>query len=117
MGTEDVTVLKGDALLQPQLHHFERAARERAKHGDNDTLPFDMDIRFCGAKAEALATIAYGFHSELRDSDSKKDNHERIAALYVPSERLLAPAGPTGFRVVTKIHLFWNIYLNGLAEP
>ncbi len=33
----------------------------------------------------------------------------------IPSERLIAPSGPAGFRVVTKIHPFWNIYLNGLA--
>lgn len=102
-------------MLKPELHHFERAAREISKHGDNDTLPFDMDVRFCGDEAEALATIAYGFYKELRDSQAAKDNHDRIAELHVHSERLLAPSGPTGFRVVTKIHLFWNIYLNGLA--
>lgn len=102
-------------MLRPELHHFARAAREISKHGDNDTLPFDMDVRFCGDEAEALATIAYGFYKELRDSEAAKDNHERIAALHVHSERLLAPSGPAGFRVVTKIHLFWNIYLNGLA--
>lgn len=102
-------------MLKPELHHFKRAALEVSKHGDNDTLPFDMDVRFCGDEAEALATIAYGFYEELRDSQAAKDNHERIAALHIHSERLLAPSGPTGFRVVTKIHLFWNIYLNGLA--
>ena len=102
-------------MLKPELHHFERAAREVSKHGDNDTLPFDMDVRFCGDEAEALATIAYGFYAELRDSQASKDNHERIAELHVHSERLLAPSGPAGFRVVAKIHPFWNIYLNGLA--
>ncbi|WP_148717460.1 RNA-directed DNA polymerase [Chitinolyticbacter meiyuanensis] len=102
-------------MLKPELHHFERAAREIAKHGDNDTLPFDIDVRFCGDEAEALASIAYGFYSELRDSQEVKDNNNRIAELHVHSERLLAPSGPAGFRVVTKIHLFWNIYLNGLA--
>lgn len=102
-------------MLKPELRHFERAAREIAEHGDNDTLPFDVDIRFCRDQAQALASIAYGFYSELRDSNAAKDNHERIAELHVYSERLLAPSGPTGFRVITKIHLFWNIYLNGLA--
>lgn len=102
-------------MLKPELHHFERAAREVSKHGDNDTLPFDMDVRFCGDEAEALAAIAYGFYMELRDSQANKDNHERIAELHVHSERLLAPSGPAGFRVVAKIHPFWNIYLNGLA--
>lgn len=102
-------------MLKPDLHHFERAAREIAKHGDNDTLPFDIDVRFCGEQAEALASIAFGFYSELRDSPSAKDNFDRISELHVYSERLLAPSGPSGFRVVTKIHLFWNVYLNGLA--
>ncbi len=102
-------------MLKPELRHFKRAALEVSKHGDNDTLPFDMDVRFCGDEAEALATIAYGFYNELRGSQAAKDNHERIAALHIHSERLLAPSGPAGFRVVTKIHLFWNIYLNGLA--
>lgn len=102
-------------MLKPELHHFERAAHEIAEHGDNDTLPFDVDIRFCKDEAQALASIAYGFYSELRDSKAVEDNHKRITELHVYSERLLAPSGPAGFRVITKIHLFWNIYLNGLA--
>lgn len=102
-------------MLQPELRHFERAACEVAKHGDNDTLPFDLDIRFCGDQANALASIAYGFYDELRSSKALKDNHEKIAALNIYSERLVAPSGPAGFRVVTKIHPFWNIYLNGLG--
>lgn len=101
-------------MLKPTLHHFERAAREIAAHGDNDTLPFDLDVRFCGDEAEALATIAFGFYVELRDGPIK-ENQDRIAAMHAHSERLLAPSGPAGFRVVTKIHPFWNIYLNGLA--
>lgn len=101
-------------MLKPALHHFERAAREIAAHGDNDTLPFDLDVRFCGDQAQELATIALGFYEELRDGPIK-DNHERIAAMRVHGERLIAPSGPAGFRVITKIHLFWNIYLNGLA--
>ncbi len=102
-------------LLKPELRHFERAACEVAKHGDNDTLPFDLDVRFCGDRANALASIAYGFYSEMRSSQAQKDNHDKIAALKIYSERLVAPSGPAGFRVVTKVHPFWNIYLNGLA--
>ena len=101
-------------MLKPTLHHFERAANEIAAHGDNDTLPFDLDVRFCGAQAHALATIAFGFFVELRDGPAK-ENHDRIAAMHIYNERLIAPSGPAGFRVVTKIHPFWNIYLNGLA--
>ncbi|WP_047238498.1 RNA-directed DNA polymerase [Chromobacterium subtsugae] len=101
-------------MLKPALHHFERAAHEIAAHGDNDTLPFDLDVRLCGDQAQALATIAFGFYQELRGGPAK-ENHERIAAMHLYSERLIAPSGPAGFRVVTKIHPFWNIYLNGLA--
>lgn len=101
-------------MINPTLQHFQRAACEVAKHGDNDTLPFDVDVRFCGDKAESLATIAYGFFNELK-SGPIKENHDRIAELPIWSERLIAPSGPAGFRVVTKMHPFWNIYLNGLA--
>lgn len=102
-------------LLKPEIRHFERAAIEVAKHGDNDTIPFDLDVRFCGDQANAIASIAYGFYNELRSSQAQKDNHEKIAALNIYSERLVAPSGPAGFRVVTKIHPYWNIYLNGLC--
>jgi len=98
----------------PALHHFERAAIEIAAHGDNDTLPFDLDVRFCGDCAHDLASVAFGFYGELR-SGAYKANHERIVSLPIFSERLIAPSGPAGFRVVTKIHPFWNIYLNGLG--
>ncbi|MFG0639955.1 RNA-directed DNA polymerase [Delftia sp. WSY_22] len=101
-------------MLNPTLEHFIRAAREVAKHGDNDTLPFDLDVRFCGDSAESIAKIAHGFFNELK-TGPVKGNHERIAALSIWSERLVAPSGPAGFRVVTKMHPFWNIYLNGLS--
>ena len=35
--------------------------------------------------------------------------------LTVGSERLLVPSGSHGFRITTKIHPFWNLYLNGLG--
>lgn len=101
-------------MLNPGLNHFRRAALEVAKHGDNDTLPFDLDVRFCGDKADSLAAIAFGFFNELK-TGPLKENHERIAAMPIWSERMVAPSGPAGFRVVTKMHPFWNIYLNGLA--
>ncbi|WP_081695004.1 RNA-directed DNA polymerase [Bordetella trematum] len=102
-------------MLSPEFHHFKRAACEIAKHGDNDTLPFDFDVRFCGEKANELATIAHGFYQELRNSKAQKDNNLIISSLSIDSERLVAPSGPAGFRVVTKIPSFWNIYLNGLC--
>lgn len=101
-------------MATPELRHFERAAREMAAHGDNDTLPFDLDIKFVGDAATELATIAFGFYSELK-SGPAKENKSRLEGMWVFSERLVAPSGPAGFRVVTKIHPFWNIYLNGLA--
>lgn len=35
--------------------------------------------------------------------------------LAIVAERLLVPSGPHGFRITTKIHPFWNLYLNGLG--
>lgn len=101
-------------MATPELRHFERAAREISAHGDNDTLPFDLDVRFTGWASSELASIAFGFYSELK-SGPAKENKSRIEGMRVYSERLIAPSGPAGFRVVTKIHPFWNIYLNGLA--
>ncbi|WP_321947871.1 RNA-directed DNA polymerase [Paraburkholderia sp. J10-1] len=101
-------------MLKPTLRHFQRAALDISAHGDNDTLPFDIDVRFCGDRVQELATIALGFYEELRNGPIK-ENHERIAGMHIANERLIAPSGPAGFRVVTKIHPFWNIYLNGLA--
>jgi hypothetical protein len=101
-------------LVQPALAHFERAALEIAAHGDNDTLPFDVDTKFCGDKAAELAKICFGYYQELRSGDFGKI-HTRLASMPIFSERLLAPSGPAGFRVVTKIQLFWCVYFNGLA--
>lgn len=94
--------------------HFKRASIEIAAHGDNDTLPFDIDTKFCGDKANELAHIAFEFYNNLKNGPLK-ENGRKITALDVFSERLIAPSGPAGFRVVTKIHPFWNIYFNGLG--
>lgn len=109
-----VSIKEYATLATPELRHFERAALEIAAHGDNDTLPFDLGVRFIGQRTKELASIAYGFYSELRDGPVK-ENKSRLEGMRVYSERLIAPSGPAGFRVVTKIHPFWNIYLNGLA--
>jgi Reverse transcriptase (RNA-dependent DNA polymerase) len=37
-----------------------------------------------------------------------------INELQIFSERLLVPTGSSGFRITTKIHPFWTVYLNGL---
>ncbi|MEQ1761339.1 MAG: RNA-directed DNA polymerase [Vicinamibacterales bacterium] len=95
-------------------HHFRRAAADIAAHGDNDTLPFDVDIRFINDKQDELVSLAYDLSTELARGGA---DHARraIASATIFSERLLAPAGPSGFRIVTKIHPFWTIYFNGLG--
>jgi hypothetical protein len=94
--------------------HFERAAADFAAHGDNDTLPFDIDSRFIKAKQAELVDVAHRFSSELAQIDLKAAL-DKIESTSIFSERMLAPAGASGLRVVTKIHPFWTIYLNGLS--
>jgi hypothetical protein len=96
------------------LHHFERAAADVSAHGDNDTLPFEIDTQFISHKQAELARMAFSFFSQLQ-SDGETNSKRKIDELSIFSERLLAPTGSTGFRVVTKIHPFWNIYFNGLG--
>lgn len=96
------------------LNHFLRASADISAHGDNDTLPFDIDTQFVSHKQVELARVAYTFFEQLQ-SDSEQNSARKISELSVFSERLLAPTGPTGFRVVTKIQPFWNIYFNGLG--
>jgi hypothetical protein len=58
--------------------------------------------------------MAFVFYEELR-RDDEKNSARKVAELGVFNERLLAPAGPAGFRVTTKIHAFWSVYFNGLG--
>lgn len=97
-----------------KLNHFKRAAADIGAHGDNDTLPFDVDNRFIKENQDALAEIAFDYFRELEAGEAKKAASE-IDSLQVFSERLLTSTGPTGFRITTKIHPFWNIYFNGLG--
>jgi hypothetical protein len=94
--------------------HFERAAADIAAHGDNDTLPFDIDNRFLSDRQAEVTDLAYDFYQQLQ-RDTVANSRQRLAAVSVFSERLLAPAGPAGFRVSTKIQPFWNLYFNGLG--
>lgn len=96
------------------LEHFRRAAVDIGSHGDNDTLPFDIDNRFINDNQEALADLAYKFSRALCEG-RRKSAKDAIGSAQIFSERLLAPTGPVGFRVTTKIHPFWNIYFNGLG--
>lgn len=96
------------------LAHFQRAAADIGAHGDNDTLPFDIDTRFLSDKHAELADLAFDFSQQLQ-TDSVANSKRRLAATTIFNERLLSPAGPAGFRVSTKIHPFWNLYFNGLG--
>ena len=96
------------------LEHFRRAAVDIGAHGDNDTLPFDIDNKFIKENHDALATLAYDYFYKL-DNDSIKKAVQAINALHIFSERLLVPTGLVGFRITTKIHPFWTIYINGLG--
>ena len=111
MGTKD---LKDINMPDVRFEHFQRAAADIGAHGDNDTLPFDIDTRFVSDKQAELARAAYLFFLELQ-RNSEQNSSRKISELSVFSERLLAPTGPTGFRVVTKIQPFWTIYFNGLG--
>ncbi|MDO3517746.1 RNA-directed DNA polymerase [Ralstonia pseudosolanacearum] len=106
--------IDGFHMSNVTLQHFERAAADIGAHGDNDTLPFDLDTRFVQQRSDELAGIAFTFYEELL-RDDEKNSSRKVAELSVFNERLLAPAGPVGFRVTTKVHPFWSVYFNGLG--
>lgn len=97
-----------------KLEHFERAANDIGAHGDNDTLPFDMDTKFISEVGGELSKIAFEFATKI-EAKARKDAVKSLNAIQMFSERLLSPAGYSGFRITTKIHPFWNIYFNGLG--
>lgn len=94
--------------------HFLRAAADIGAHGDNDTLPFDVDNRFVKDQQAELANLAFALSDELARG-SAKSARNMIDSATVFAERLMAPTGPSGFRIVTKMHPFWSIYFNGLG--
>lgn len=96
------------------LRHFQQAASEIGAHGDNDTLPFDIDNRFIKEKSAEISAIAFEFSQRLA-REGQRSARSTVAGLHLFSERLLAVSGPSGFRITTKIHPFWNFYLNGLG--
>lgn len=104
----------GSQVPDVTLQHFTRAAADIGRHGDNDTLPFDVDNRFVAENTDALAAIALAYFCEL-ESGSEQGAKTSLNSLQIFSERLLVPTGPAGFRITTKIHPFWNIYFNGLG--
>lgn len=96
------------------IEHFKRAISDICIHGDNDTLPLDSDKDFVKSNQIALANIAHELSLSI-ERGSVKEARNKIDSANIFSERLLAPAGSNGFRVVTKIHPFWSIYINGLC--
>lgn len=96
------------------IDHFRRAIDDIGANGDNDMLPFDIDTSFISSSKEALASIAFGLFERL-EKDGKTNAKNILNSTQIFNERLLSPTGASGFRISTKIHPFWNIYLNGLA--
>jgi hypothetical protein len=94
--------------------HFLRAAREIGQSGENDTLPYDIDAAFIRDKSEDRSKICFHLFQSI-DAKSPPDAVSFMNGITVGSERLLAPSGSHGFRITTKIHPFWNLYLNGLG--
>ena len=97
-----------------QRHHCIRAIKDISDYGDNDVLPFDIDNRFFREKIDDLHNLLFSFASRM-DKKQPKDAAKELKRFTIFSERLLAPAGYSGFRITTKIHPFWNAYLNALA--
>lgn len=97
-----------------QAQHFLRAATEIAECGSNDALPFDIDTRFISDKHSELSDLAYSLFLHI-ESLGKREASDFIKSLPIYSERLLTPSGAFGFRIITSIHPFWNLYINGLA--
>jgi hypothetical protein len=94
--------------------HFLRAALEIGQSGENDTLPYDIDAAFIKNKADDLAQICFDLFTSI-DAKPEKEALAFVNGLTIGAERLLAPSGSHGFRITTRIHPFWNLYLNGLA--
>ncbi len=101
-------------MVKVQIDHFIRAALEIGQSGDNDTLPYDLDAGFIKDKATDLAALCLGLFQGVETGAVGKPA-TFMNGLAIVSERLLVPSGPHGFRITTKIHPFWNLYLNGLG--
>ncbi|MEQ9518638.1 MAG: RNA-directed DNA polymerase [Parvibaculum sp.] len=100
--------------MQVTRDHFLRAALEIGQSGENDTLPYDIDAGFVRDKADDLSDICYRLFQQI-DARTPKKAAAYVNGLTIGAERLLAPSGSHGFRITTRIHPFWNLYLNGLG--
>ena len=100
--------------MKVEKDHFRRAALEIGQSGENDTLPYDNDAAFIRDKADDLAGICFDLF-QFVNAKSVRGAVSFMNEITVGAERLLAPSGSHGFRITTKIHPFWNLYLNGLG--
>lgn len=101
-------------MVNVEKDHFFRAALEIGYSGDNDTLPYDLDDGFIKDKAMDLAGLCFALFQSIDTGNVGKPS-AFMNGLVIVSERLLVPSGSHGFRLTTKIHPFWNLYLNGLG--
>ncbi|TQI77014.1 reverse transcriptase (RNA-dependent DNA polymerase) [Bosea sp. AK1] len=101
-------------MIGVQKDHFLRAALEIGHSGDNDTLPYDLDAAFIKDRASDLASLCLALFQRVETGAGGKPR-PFMNGLAIVAERLLVPSGPQGFRITTKIHPFWNLYLNGLG--
>ncbi len=101
-------------MIKVEKDHFLRAALEIGHSGDNDTLPYDLDAGFIKEKATDLAVLCLNLFQAVETGTVGKQANF-MNGLSIAAERLLVPSGPHGFRITTKIHPFWNLYLNGLG--
>lgn len=101
-------------MAKVEKAHFLRAGLEIGQNGENDTLPYDLDAAFIKDKAAELAAACLALFQGIETGAFGKPV-SFMNGLAIVAERLLVPSGPHGFRITTKIHPFWNLYLNGLG--
>lgn len=101
-------------MVRVDLEHFARAAAEIGHDGDNDTLPYDLDAAFVKERSDELSVLCLELFRGIENGRAGRA-HEFMNGLSISAERLLVPSGPHGFRITTKIHPFWNLYLNGVG--
>jgi hypothetical protein len=94
--------------------HIERALQDVATNGDNDLLPFDIDSRFIGERKTELTDALFDFGHNL-EKKTVSDLKSTLDSIPMFSEKLLAPAGYSGFRVATKMDPYWCLYFNSIS--
>ena len=101
-------------MIEVGKKHFHQAALEIGQSGENDTLPYDIDAAFVKENAETLSDICINLFQNIENGVFGKPI-VFMNGLNVASERLVVPSGSHGFRITTRLHPFWNLYLNGLG--